>query len=90
MKRFGDEKHLVVKTSADEIVKGYPEVELKWMFGDKEVVVPKAIHLHLYHSWKKWREEAKAELKRKLLEDADFGKEYVAQKQVVCHQPSSV
>lgn len=81
MKRFGDEKHLVVKTSADEIVKGYPEVELKWMFGDKEVVVPKAIHLHLYHSWKKWREEAKAELKRKLLEDADFGKEYVAQKQ---------
>jgi hypothetical protein len=71
-------------------VKGYPEVELKWMFGDKEVVVPKAIHLHLYHSWKKWREEAKAELKRKLLEDADFGKEYVAQKQVVCHQPSSV
>ncbi|KAJ6434179.1 hypothetical protein OIU84_017816 [Salix udensis] len=65
----------------DEIVKGFPEVELKWMFGDKEVVVPKAIHLHLYHSWKKWREEAKTELKRKLLEDADFGKEYVAQKQ---------
>ncbi|KAJ6883908.1 inactive ATP-dependent zinc metalloprotease FTSHI 5 [Populus alba x Populus x berolinensis] len=81
MKRFGDEKHLVVKTSADEVVKGYPEVELKWMFGDKEVVVPKATHLHLYHSWKKWREEATAELKRKLLEDADFGKEYVAQKQ---------
>ena len=82
MKKFGDEKRFVVVTPEDEVVKGFPEVELKWMFGDKEVVVPKAINLHLYHGWKKWREEAKAELKRKLLEDVEFGKEYVAARQV--------
>ncbi|CAL1382597.1 unnamed protein product [Linum trigynum] len=81
MRRFGDEKHLVVKTSEDEVVKGFPELESKWMFGKKEVVVPKAIRLRLYHGWKKWREEAKADLKRKLLEDVDFGKRYVAEKQ---------
>ncbi|KAF2287552.1 hypothetical protein GH714_001251 [Hevea brasiliensis] len=81
MKRFGDEKHLVVMTPADEVVKGFPEVELKWMFGDKEFVVPKAIRLHLYHGWKKWREEAKANLKRNLLEDVEFAKQYVAQMQ---------
>lgn len=82
MKKFGDEKHFVVSTPEDEVVKGFPEVELKWMFGDKEVVVPKAISLHLYHGWKKWREEAKVELKRRLLEDVEFGKEYVAERQV--------
>ncbi|KAG4122252.1 hypothetical protein ERO13_D11G255200v2 [Gossypium hirsutum] len=81
MKKFGSEKRFVVKTPEDEIVKGFPEVELKWMFGDKEVVVPKAIGLHLHHGWKKWREEAKADLKRHLLEDVDFGKHYVAQRQ---------
>ncbi|KAJ9180003.1 hypothetical protein P3X46_008312 [Hevea brasiliensis] len=81
MKRFGDEKRLVVMTPADEVVKGFPEVELKWMFGDKEFVVPKAIRLHLYHGWKKWREEAKANLKRNLLEDVEFAKQYVAQMQ---------
>lgn len=81
MKKFGDEKHFVVSTPEDEVVKGFPEVELKWMFGDKEVVVPKAISLHLYHGWKKWREEAKVELKRRLLEDVEFGKEYVAERQ---------
>ncbi|TYG46885.1 hypothetical protein ES288_D11G293000v1 [Gossypium darwinii] len=81
MKKFGSEKSFVVKTPEDEIVKGFPEVELKWMFGDKEVVVPKAIGLHLHHGWKKWREEAKADLKRHLLEDVDFGKHYVAQRQ---------
>uniref|UniRef100_A0A2P2JWF2 Uncharacterized protein n=1 Tax=Rhizophora mucronata TaxID=61149 RepID=A0A2P2JWF2_RHIMU len=81
MKRYGDEMRFVVKTPEDEVMKGYPEVELKWMFGDKEVVVPKAVHLRLYHGWKKWREEAKAELKRKLLEDVEFGKNYVVQKQ---------
>lgn len=85
MKRFGNEKRFVVKTPVDEVVKGFPEVELKWMFGDKEVVVPKAIRLHLYHGWKKWREEAKAELKQNLLEDVDFGKQYVALKQVTSH-----
>ncbi|KAH9771397.1 putative inactive ATP-dependent zinc metalloprotease FTSHI 5 [Citrus sinensis] len=81
MKKLGNEKRFVVRTPEDEVVKGFPEVELKWMFGDKEVVVPKAIGLHLYHGWKAWREEAKADLKRRLLEDVDFGKQYVAQRQ---------
>ncbi|KAK4851831.1 hypothetical protein QYF36_018762 [Acer negundo] len=81
MNKFGNEKRFVVKTPEDEVVKGFPEVELKWMFGDKEVVVPKAIGLHLYHGWKMWREEAKADLKRNLLENVDFGKRYVAQRQ---------
>lgn len=81
MKKFGDEKRFVVNTPEDEVVKGFPEVELKWMFGDKEVVVPKAVGLHLYHGWKKWREEAKADLKRNLLENVEFGKQYVAQRQ---------
>ncbi|XP_015875583.2 probable inactive ATP-dependent zinc metalloprotease FTSHI 5, chloroplastic isoform X1 [Ziziphus jujuba] len=81
MKKYGDEKRFVVNTPEDEVVKGFPEIELKWMFGDKEVVVPKAISLHLYHGWKKWREEAKADLKRNLLENVDFGKQYVAQRQ---------
>lgn len=82
MKKFGSEKRFLVKTPEDEVVKGFPEVELKWMFGDKEVVVPKAAGLHLFHGWKKWREDAKADLKRNLLEDVDFGKQYVAQRQV--------
>ncbi|OMO96093.1 hypothetical protein COLO4_15521 [Corchorus olitorius] len=81
MKKYGGEKRFVVKTPEDEVIKGFPEVEMKWMFGDKEVVVPKAISLHLYHGWKKWREEAKADIKRNLLEDADFGKQYVAERQ---------
>ncbi|KAK2638007.1 hypothetical protein Ddye_025802 [Dipteronia dyeriana] len=81
MKKFGNEQRFVVKTPEDEVMKGFPEVELKWMFGDKEVVVPKAIGLHLYHGWKMWREEAKANLKRNLLENVDFGKRYVAQRQ---------
>lgn len=85
MKKFGDEKRFVVNTPEDEVVKGFPEVELKWMFGDKEVVVPKAVGLHLYHGWKKWREEAKADLKRNLLENVEFGKQYVAQRQVSFH-----
>lgn len=85
MKKFGDEKRFVVNTPEDEVVKGFPEVELKWMFGDKEVVVPKAVGLHLYHGWKKWREEAKADLKRNLLENVQFGKQYVAQRQVSFH-----
>ncbi|KAL5837670.1 hypothetical protein ACOSQ3_014839 [Xanthoceras sorbifolium] len=81
MKKFGNEERFVVKTPEDEVVKGFPEVEMKWMFGDKEVMVPKAIGLHLYHGWKVWREEAKADLKRNLLENVDFGKQYVAQRQ---------
>ncbi|GMP92514.1 hypothetical protein CsSME_00042709 [Camellia sinensis var. sinensis] len=81
MKRSGDEKAFVVNTPVDEVLKGFPEVELKWMFGSKEVVVPKAVSLHLFHGWKKWREESKAELKRNLLENVDFGKKYVAERQ---------
>ncbi|KAJ7973529.1 ATP-dependent zinc metalloprotease FtsH [Quillaja saponaria] len=81
LKKFGEEKRFIVQSPEDEVVKGFPEVELKLMFGDKEVVVPKAIGLHLYHGWKKWREEAKADLKRNLIENVDFGKKYVAQKQ---------
>ncbi|XP_010558735.1 PREDICTED: probable inactive ATP-dependent zinc metalloprotease FTSHI 5, chloroplastic [Tarenaya hassleriana] len=81
MRKFGEEKLFVVKTPEDEVVKGFPEAEMRWLFGEKEVVVPKAIQLHLHHGWKKWQAEAKADLKRKLLEDADFGKEYIAQKQ---------
>ena len=83
MKKFGDEKRYVVNTPEGEVVKGFPEVEMKWMFGDKEVVVPKAISLQLFHGWKKWREEAKADLKRNLLENEEFGKKYVAQRQVL-------
>ncbi|XAR64000.1 hypothetical protein NMG60_11024178 [Bertholletia excelsa] len=81
MRRLGDEKCFMVNTPVDEVVKGFPEVELKWMFGNKEVVVPKAVGLRLFHGWKKWREEAKAELKRNLLEDLDFGRKYVAERQ---------
>ncbi|KAK2972761.1 hypothetical protein RJ640_019409 [Escallonia rubra] len=81
MKKSGAEKRVVVNSSVDEIVKGFPEVELKWMFGGKEVVVPKAVRLHLFHGWKKWREETKADLKRNLLEDVELGKKYVAQRQ---------
>ncbi|KAI3698633.1 hypothetical protein L2E82_42328 [Cichorium intybus] len=81
MKKLGDEKLVILNTPVDEIVKGYPEVEKKWMFGEKEVVVPKAARAHLFHGWKKWRDEAKNDLKTKLLEDVEFGKQYVAQKQ---------
>ncbi|KAK9161714.1 hypothetical protein Syun_008055 [Stephania yunnanensis] len=79
MKRFGEEKHFLLSTPLNEVVKGYPEAELKWVFGNREVVVPKAIRTHLFHGWKQWREEAKAELKKNLLENVDQGKQYVAQ-----------
>lgn len=81
LKRYGDEKRFLVETSAEEIVKGFPEVELKWMFGQKEVTVPKAVSLHLYHGWKKWREEAKANLKRDLLQNTEHGRQYMTQRQ---------
>ena len=82
MKKFGQEKRCIVSPPEEEVVKGFPEVQLKWMFGNKEVVVPKAVSLHLYHGWKKWREEAKADLKRNLIENAEFGRQYVAERQV--------
>uniref|UniRef100_A0A6V7QXZ2 AAA+ ATPase domain-containing protein n=1 Tax=Ananas comosus var. bracteatus TaxID=296719 RepID=A0A6V7QXZ2_ANACO len=81
MKKFGDEKRFVVRTPEEEVLKGFPEVELKWRFGENDVVVPKAVTLHLFHGWKKWREEAKAKLKRELLENADLGREYMVQRQ---------
>lgn len=81
MKSVGDEKRFVVNSPVDEIVKGFPEVDVKWMFGGEEVVVPKAAGLRLFHSWKKWREEVKADLKRDLLENVELGKKYVAQRQ---------
>ncbi|PKA60946.1 ATP-dependent zinc metalloprotease FtsH [Apostasia shenzhenica] len=80
-KRFGDEKVFLANTPEEEILKGFPEVELKWMFGTKEVVVPSAVRVHLFHGWKKWREEAKANLKRQLLENVDQGIKYLAQRQ---------
>lgn len=83
MKRYGNEKRFVVNTPVDEVVKGFPEIELKWMFGNKEVVVPKAVSLHLHHGWKKWREDVKADLKRDLLENVELGKKYMAEKQVI-------
>ncbi|XP_063940731.1 probable inactive ATP-dependent zinc metalloprotease FTSHI 5, chloroplastic [Daucus carota subsp. sativus] len=81
MKRFGDEKRFIVNSPVADIVKGYPEIESKWMFGNKEVVSPRAASNHLHHSWKKWREDVKADLKKDLLEDEEFGKKYVAQRQ---------
>ncbi|KAG4911184.1 hypothetical protein JHK87_057300 [Glycine soja] len=81
MKKFGKEKHSIIYSPEEEVVKGFPEVELKWMFGNKEVVLPKAVGLHLYHGWKKWREEAKANLKQNLIKDAEFGRQYVAERQ---------
>ncbi|XP_020223283.1 probable inactive ATP-dependent zinc metalloprotease FTSHI 5, chloroplastic isoform X2 [Cajanus cajan] len=81
MKKFGKEKRCIVYSPEEEVLKGFPEVELKWMFGNKEVVLPKAVGLHLYHGWKKWREEAKANLKQNLIKDAEFGRQYVAERQ---------
>lgn len=82
LKKFGDEKRFLVNAPAEEVLKGFPDVELKWMFGQKEVAVPKAASLHLFHGWKKWREEAKANLKRDLLENKDYGREYMTRRQV--------
>ncbi|KAG1330897.1 putative inactive ATP-dependent zinc metalloprotease FTSHI 5, chloroplastic [Cocos nucifera] len=81
LKKFGDEKRSLVRTSEEEVLKGFPDIELKWMFGPKEAVVPKAVSLHLFHGWKKWREEAKANLKRDILENIDYGRQYMAQRQ---------
>ncbi|KAL9303716.1 hypothetical protein ACSQ67_020979 [Phaseolus vulgaris] len=81
MKKFGKEKRSIIYSPDEDVVKGFPEVELKWMFGNKEVVLPKAVGLHLYHGWKKWREEAKANLKQNLIKDAEFCRQYVAERQ---------
>lgn len=82
MKKHGEERRFVVITPPDEVVKGYPDIELKWMFGKKEVVIPKAVNHQLLHGWKKWREDAKMDLKKSFLEDPELGKKYVAERQV--------
>lgn len=82
LKKFGDEKRFLVHTP-EEALKGFPEVELKWMFGAEEVVVPKAASLHLFNGWKKWREEAKGNLKKDLLENEEYYKQYIANRQVI-------
>lgn len=81
LKKLGNEKRLLVKTPEAEVLKGFPEVELKWMFGTKDFVVPKSVRIHLFNGWKKWREEANSNLKRKLLENVDQGRQYMAQRQ---------
>ncbi|KAL0928493.1 hypothetical protein M5K25_000377 [Dendrobium thyrsiflorum] len=80
-KNSGDEKRFLLSTPEAEVLKGFPEVELKWMFGTKDIVIPKSVRVHLYHGWKKWREEAKTNLKKQLLENMEQGKQYVAQRQ---------
>ncbi|XP_078439024.1 ftsH extracellular protease family [Wolffia australiana] len=81
MKGYGAEKRYLVYSPDEETVKGFPDIELKWMFGRKEVAIPKAIRLHLFHGWKKWREEAKSDLKRKLIEDEDYRNDYIKLRQ---------
>ncbi|XP_031484872.1 probable inactive ATP-dependent zinc metalloprotease FTSHI 5, chloroplastic isoform X2 [Nymphaea colorata] len=81
MRKHGEERLFLQQTPAIEAVKGYPELEVKWTFGKKEVVLPNAVSHHLYHGWKQWREEAKANLKQKLLEDSDHAKQYLAKRQ---------
>lgn len=81
MKKYGDEKRIILNTPEGEVVKGFPEVELKWMFGKMEIVLPKAISIHLYDGWKRWCEEEKASLKKSLLENSDLGKQYMAERQ---------
>ncbi|KAL1560990.1 putative inactive ATP-dependent zinc metalloprotease FTSHI 5, chloroplastic, variant 2 [Salvia divinorum] len=81
MKKHGEERRFVAITPPDEVVKGFPDIELKWIFGKKEVVIPKAASHHLLHGWKKWREDAKMDLKKSLLEDPELGKKYVAERQ---------
>jgi hypothetical protein len=81
MKKFGNEKRSIISTPVDEVVKGYPEVQSKWTFGKKEIVIPEAASLHLFGGWKKWLEKAKSNLKKDLLKNKELGKEYVAQRQ---------
>ncbi|KAH6792607.1 FtsH extracellular protease family [Perilla frutescens var. hirtella] len=81
MKKHGEERRFVATTPPDEVVKGYPDIELKWMFGKNEVVIPKAASHTLLHGWKKWREDAKKDLKKSFLEDPELGKKYVAERQ---------
>ncbi|KAJ3708584.1 hypothetical protein LUZ61_012289 [Rhynchospora tenuis] len=78
MRAYGEERQFVVKTSESEVVKGFPEFESIWKFGEKEVVKPNAVQLRLFHGWAKWREEERAKLKREVLENEEFGRDYMA------------
>ncbi|KAJ4810110.1 ATP-dependent zinc metalloprotease FtsH [Rhynchospora pubera] len=78
MRVYGEERRYVVKTSESEVVKGFPEFESIWKFGEKEVVNPNAVQLKLFHGWAKWREEERAKLKREVLENEEFGRDYMA------------
>ncbi|CAA0833428.1 FtsH extracellular protease family [Striga hermonthica] len=81
MRKHGEERRYIAVMPPDEVVKGYPDIELKWMFGKKEVAVPRAVSLHLLHGWKKWREDVKMDLKQSLLGDSELGKKYIADRQ---------
>ncbi|XP_057515856.1 probable inactive ATP-dependent zinc metalloprotease FTSHI 5, chloroplastic isoform X2 [Amaranthus tricolor] len=81
MKKHGKETRFIQKTPEGDIIKGFPEAELKWMFGNKEVVVPKAVNIYLLDGWKRWREDAKEKLKKSVLEDVNYGKQYVSKRQ---------
>ncbi|KAL0372856.1 UNVERIFIED_CONTAM: putative inactive ATP-dependent zinc metalloprotease FTSHI 5, chloroplastic [Sesamum calycinum] len=81
MKKHGEETRFIAITPPDEVVKGYPDIEMKWKFGRKEVVSGKAASLHLLHGWKKWRDDVKMDLKKSFLEDPKLGKKYVAERQ---------
>lgn len=74
MKKYGDEKRIILNILEGEVVKGFLEVELKWMFGKMEIVFFKVISIYLYDGWKRWCEEEKVSLKKSLLENFDFGK----------------
>ncbi|KAL3651045.1 putative inactive ATP-dependent zinc metalloprotease FTSHI 5, chloroplastic [Castilleja foliolosa] len=80
-KKHGEERRFIEITPPGEVVKGYPDIELKWLFGKKEVTIPRAVSLRLFHGWKKWREDAKMNLKKSLLEDSELGKKYMAERQ---------
>ncbi|KAL6579408.1 hypothetical protein OROMI_009624 [Orobanche minor] len=81
MRKHGEERRFTEITPPGEVVKGYPDIELKWMFGRKEVTVPRAASLILLHGWKKWREDVKMDLKQSFLEDSELGKKYMAERQ---------
>ncbi|EPS73972.1 hypothetical protein M569_00780, partial [Genlisea aurea] len=91
MKKFGEERRLIAFSPLDEVVKGYPAIDMKWMFGNKGVTVPNAAKLHLFHGWRKWREDIKRDLKRSFLENPELGKKYVAdRKERILHDRDRV
>jgi hypothetical protein len=49
-------------------------MELKWIFGDKEVHILGDENFQMSQGWKKWCEEAKVNLKKNLLENVELVK----------------